>query len=438
MKGVALLLLAAGCYQKPDQFGAGIDAPDDAPGDGVDAQMFDMPRVVFTEDGTGGNVDGGWFRVHFSNIPTGFHFPDLLAIDGVDHLGHAPAANCHAEDATGMALHPSERIAAYTAANIGTNLLTAPLLRGPGVVQVLVDWTTMVAGEDASMNPVTLQAQGSSRYTIFPDGKIVRYDHMDDVAGVGNIILTTSIDCASSTAGGWYPTSFTTLANLAGSETLFNGSAVAADSLPTTNGLNDMVEQSNVCLDYGTRRFAFAWRGVAQNDLSTRIRAPNVDVFAFVFDFTNLHNATTIPDFSFVGESAMFLDRGPENCMASGLSAAANAWSLPVTSHPAITFAWSGGSMLMRPGNLDGIYGGSGGPVMVPVPVTSLTLTGNLTTTFAVWLDFDRPVSSITVTKPGGLGPYYVAQPVETTTDEWVIWFRDPLAAGQTITISTP
>lgn len=444
MRSPAIIVVLAGCFSKPPE---PIVGPRDAPpDDGVDAptdgQMFDNPMVTFTMDGAGANVDGGWFRVHFANIASGYAFPDLVSIDGIDLLGHATTApNCHAEDAAGMAIHPAHRIAAYTSSTVDRNMLTAERLRGPAVVQLTIDWQTAVVGENAGMTPETLEAQGDSTFTIFPDGKIVRYDHMNDVAGPGNVVVTTSIDCSGSTAGGWYPTSFMTLANDPSvTELLFNAAGTQVPLPIVTNGSMDTNEQSNVCFDYGPRRVGFAWRGVAAADIGSRVRAPNAELYAFVHDFTNLHSATTIPNFSFVGESAMFLNRGPNDCAASGLSTRANEWSRPVTSHPGITFTWTGGSTLVRPGNRDGIYGGlgSGGPVTLPPTATSVTLQGNLSTTFAAWFDFDRAVPSLTVTKPGAVGPFYVAQPVAGTTDEWVVWFRDPIAGTEMITVTTP
>ena len=63
-------------------------------------------------------------------------------------------------------------------------------------------------------------------------------------------------------------------------------------------------------------------------------------------------------------------------------------------------------------------------------------LTGTISSGFVVWLKFSAPVCDITIAKTPlpEAAPYYTKQKLDD--DEWVVWFRDEFASGQTITVN--
>ena len=411
-----VVLALAGCFGKPGF--SQRDAPgqgDDAPGDGA---MVDGPTVTFSPTGTapgmGGTVQGSFFALHFADGASTFHFPDHLLIDGVERLGFDSAADCYAENEAGMALFPAHPIRSGGMATVDMTTLLSPL-QGPAVVKVSVSWRTALTGMDLTSAPVTRNPFGTSTFTVFPDGRIVRSDSMSDSGSTP--ITIQSIDCLNQTTGSYYPTSYFTLADPTGRETLFDESGAPA-TIPMGS---DLSGNQAVCLDYGTQRVAFGWTSGSL----TRVRRPTPNLYGFVLDFTSTHTVMSIAGFDYMGRTEMFLGHGPSDCVATGLLGRARLVGLTA---PSLQF----GAAFVTPGE-EGMYGSEAVPVNVSSPVT---LRGDLTTTFAVWIRFANPMSDITVTKAGTAGPFYVKQRVIGKPLEWVVWFRDPLAPGQAIQIT--
>ncbi|MBL0217855.1 MAG: hypothetical protein IPQ07_28750 [Myxococcales bacterium] len=416
---LVLVLALAGCFGKPGF--SQRDAPeqgDDAPSDGT---MFDMPMVTFTPTGTGlgmgGTVSGPFFTLHFADGASTFHFPDHLLIDGTEHLGSDQTANCYAENQAGMALFPAHTIRSGGMAVVNTSIFLSPL-EGPAVVKVTVNWRTDLVGTDTGGAALTRHPLGSSMFTVFPDGRIVRSDSMsDNGAGSTTPIATSSIDCQGLGTTSYFPTSFFTLADLPGGETLLGENGQPA-AIPAGT---DLSGNQAVCLDYGTQGVAFGWA----NALVSRVRQPTPNLYAFVLDFIQSHNVASIGSFNYTGRTEMFLGHGLGSCVQSGLLGRAR---LVGTAAPALQF----NSDFINPGE-EGIYGSEAAPVNV---ASTVTLHGAVTTTFAVWIRFADPMSDITVTKADTAGPFFVKQRVIGKPREWVVWFRDPLTPSQAITIA--
>ncbi len=413
---LVLVLALGACFGKPGF--SQRDAPgqgDDAPGDGT---RSDGAMVTFSPTGTGpgmgGTVQGQFFVLHFADGASTFHFPDHLVIDGVERLGLDTAANCYAENQAGMALFPAHTIRSGGMAAVNTTTLLSPL-QGPAVVKVSVNWRTELVGMDTGGGALTRNPLGTSTFTVFPDGRIVRSDSMSDANPTA--ITMPSIDCLGLNTMNYFPTSYVTLADPMGTETFFNQSGA-----PTTIPMgSDLSGNQAVCLDYGTQRVAFGWADA----IAPRVRRPTPNLYGFVLDFTQTHNTGSIGSFSYTGRTEMFLGHGSSDCVQSGLLGRAG---LVGATAPSLQF----GANFVTPGP-EGMYGSEAAPVNV---TSTVTLQGDVTTTFAVWIRFANPMSDITVTKAGTAGPFYVKQSVIGKPLEWVVWFRDPLAPGQAIQIT--
>src|SRR5262249_55699510 len=117
---------------------------------------------------SGAAVTGPGFKLQFAGGDA-FHFPEALFIDGTNVLGRDPAPGCFDEDEAGVLIAPTPRISAHGSAMHVINRLS-PTLLGPAVVQVTLEWTTRFTCSSART------PGGTSTFTAFPDGRIVRHD----------------------------------------------------------------------------------------------------------------------------------------------------------------------------------------------------------------------------------------------------------------------
>lgn len=399
-------------------------------GGGGDGGVGPLHEVTYADLGTV-EIRGASFRLVFPGGSSGFRYPIALQFPDTDvnHLGRGGDDPCDDEEAIGMGLSPAPRIGAFTDAERTTNVLVAPL-RGPAVVQVEVSWSTTIQGQDGAGAAVTRRPRGTSRFTAFPDGSVVRQDTMLDEVATATVV--DSLACAGGTE--LYPTSFTALANLADTDEVLYLPGETATPLPQTGTTaSDVNDQPAACLDYGDRQIAVAWRGVTPGGgVETRIRAPKGDTLAFVRDLITEH-PTTIGAFSYpegapeAGESALFFHQGANGCGAGGLLARAERFS--ASARPTLTFSGPGGA---RQPAADGIFGGAGAPVAVADGVVEIS--GETPGGFAVWLALDRDAAQLTVDRPGAVAPFHLAQ--QRNDRHWILWFRDPLTSGQTITVT--
>src|SRR5439155_19473021 len=75
--------------------------------------------MTYAEENGGATVAAEGFVLHFAS-GNGFHFPDVLAIDGANTLGRDATAPCYAEDGVGLVLYPTPRISASGSAAVTT------------------------------------------------------------------------------------------------------------------------------------------------------------------------------------------------------------------------------------------------------------------------------------------------------------------------------
>lgn len=371
--------------------------------------------LTYTEDAGGTTVAADGFALHFAG-GSGFHFPDALTVDGINTISSAPTP-CYAESGVGMVLYPTPRINAATKA-VTTSQLT-PTMRGPAVIQVRVDWSSQFICSDN--HPF-----GSSLYTVFLDGRIVRHDSLDDHKPTPN---TSAGDCACdpSEHQGFQLESFWT----------FDAKPFTSYSVPDggTNGvlpmpadLSSSFQKTNfyvTCLDAGRYQI-----GVALSRSRTIVGTPKTAILPTLAVFDREHTGgfdSMFDPLLWDTNDAVFvehgtgckkvLERAEEHASASTL--AVNGDPIPVSL-------------------VNGIYGGDPADDNRPgvkVPAGRVELAGPIGGSFAAWLRFTSNVDGVRAQLAGKTGAWYVLQRIDATN--WIAWFRDPLMPGETIAIET-
>jgi hypothetical protein len=399
-RGVAALVFATGCLSVPP--------------------FQPEAAVTYTEAGTGGTAAGSGFALHFAD-GAGFHFPDALMIDGTDVMGHDPAQSCFEEDEAGFRFSPTSRISANGDAPRVKNQLV-PVLPGPAVVQAKLDWATVIKcdGERAP--------GGTSTFTVFPDGRIVRHDAVVDATTAP--ISATQCTCQSNDSdNGFTIATYWTLAR-APFPDLYTPQTTSPSEVPQRepppDAMNEINNHPMACLDGGAYQVAVAWRVPADSSETTVVRGSA----ALIGLLRELVFQTSIfGPFPWENSSALFIERN--GCGAALGRARAYVEPADLTVNEATRVMPAMISLADR----DGIYGGDSGdglPGFV-LETDRAELTGSVDSSFAVWLRFPRPVSLVRASREGATGPWYLPQRVDD--DSWIVWFRDPLSPGQTIAI---
>jgi hypothetical protein len=370
--------------------------------------------LSYAEDSGGATVAAEGFVLHFAG-GTGFHFPDVLAIDGVNTLGRDATAPCYAEDGVGLVLYPTPRISANTSAAVTTSQLTATM-RGPAVVQVRIDWSSQFT---CSNN----HPGGSSLYTVFLDGRIVRYDALDEYS----MADTSSPACACDprehqgfqieSFWTFNPTKFATVS-------VPGGGTAGAVPLPTDPNAPFQSQNFYVaCLDSGPYQVGVAWAHASGTGMPKILISPTQAAFTrertggFVSTLDPLRWDTNNAVFIEHAGCKKAIDRANEHASAS---------SLAVNGAPTMV------------SQINGIYGGdpaSDGKPGVHVAPGHVELAGPVNGSFAVWLRFTSSVDGVRAQLAGKTGAWYVLQRIDDTG--WIAWFRDPLTTGETIAIET-
>ncbi|HEY0481939.1 MAG TPA: hypothetical protein VGD37_30685 [Kofleriaceae bacterium] len=363
--------------------------------------------VSVADDATGSTVAGPRFALHFAG-GAGFHFPDALTIDGHDVLGHEAQATCFDQDEAGVLIFPTPRISAITSAPAVRNQL-APALRGPAVVQMRLDWTTQFGCN------TTRAPGGTSVFTVFPDGRIVRHETLEDPRPDDNV---SSHDCACDPSGrdqGFTISSYWTFARAAFQNAFYYTEQL---TLPLPMMMeSDVTNFDTVCLDGPGYHLTSTWF----TPLPT--------------DTTAVHGGKAVFGHGMIkaiGTSGVELPWTTRSTLAIGRIDCRSAFRTALAyAAPAVLRVNGGDTTVAR----DGIYGGDPGTGEPGLALSTrhVELTGEITTPFAVWLTFPGPVELLRATRAGQTGEWYIPQQVNDRT--WIVWFRDPLTAGQTITI---
>lgn len=148
--------------------------------------QFDGPGLIVSTDSVGTHVDSynsNVFSLVFS--ATGAKLPIQLTANEKDYLG--TATGCAADSGVGFTLAPALTVAGGSPASTSTLTVIDP---GPGVVKV------RVAFDSAYNCPSATSISGTSDFTIFPSGRIVREDSVSPTKQA----LTPSATCGCASA----------------------------------------------------------------------------------------------------------------------------------------------------------------------------------------------------------------------------------------------
>lgn len=369
------------------------------------------PLVSYTEDNTGTTVagTGAGFALHFAG-GDGFHLPDTLMIDGTDVMGHDSTVSCSGQDEAGLQISPAPRISAHGGAMIGENRLV-PVLRGPAIVQVKHEWTTRFAPSCTTRTP-----GGTSTFTVFPDGRIVRHDTISDPDS--SPLPSTMCACGSDTR--FNLATYWTLAK-APFQFLYSPNMNQPEMIP---GLVEITNFDKACLAGSAYQVAFAWHDPEDT--------PD--------DAMNQHASDTVVHF---GNASIQLGRNGRSSQLSldETSAMFIGHDCVLQIERAQKYITPASLMINKsattPARDNGIYGGDNGSDGQPGFALSgsdrAELIGPLGSPFAVWLRFPHAVDTIRATHPGSKGAWYVPQRVDDRS--WIVWFPDPLMDTQPIVI---
>jgi hypothetical protein len=389
---VATAVALAGCLSIPDY------APPDL--------------VSYAADGTGATVTGAGFALHFAG-GNSFHFPDGLTIGSSPNLlGHDPASACYDESGTGFAIFPTPRVSWDGDAPPVNNKIAA-VMQGPAIVQVRIDWTTQlpaVCSHDHAPG-------GTSVFTAFPDGHIVRHDTLVDPGS--DSISPAACACQSTNRPEFDVSSYWTFAP--GFQALY-GLSAGGEMQAVTVHPGDTANFATVCLDGTTYQVASTW-AIPSDSTASGFPANMFGGNALIGHRLQKPIGLQNLDVAWDIHGALFLgDRGctPAVQRATDYASAA---PLIVNGAPAAM------------SQLDGIYGGDPGAGAAPgIAIDGRAeVAGQARAGFAVWLSFASSPDAVRATLAGATGSWYVPQRIDDSN--WIVWFRDALATGQTIAI---
>src|SRR6185503_12262756 len=285
--------------------------------------------LIYTPSGEGAAVIGPGFDFRFAS-DSAFHFPDGLTIDNVNVLGHDVAAGCFNEDEVGILIAPTPRISAHGGAGPLANRLKATL-GGPAVVQVILDWSTQF------MCNSTRLPSGTTMFTVFPDGRIVRYDEITDPSQAE--ISANDCACDKSVTGSdaFTLSTYWTLTRKGFTDLVTNR---GRESIPFPNG-DAASNESIACLAGARTQIALAW----SDPTSTSVKGGNNLI---ILDRDWLYRGSMLGSYALSNSSALFIEH--HGCDAALMRA----------SHYVAATQLLINREVVEPSQRDGIYGSVG------------------------------------------------------------------------------
>jgi hypothetical protein len=407
----------------------------------VDIPDYAGPKKVhYSQDDAGAiTVATPDVTLHFPG-GSGFHLPDQLLLRNVDVMGHANPP-CWGESGTGFAVLPMPRVSADPV-NGGVTAMDSEIhatMTGPVVVQIELSWSTrwsFAAGSMCSTN-AKHRTGGSSTFTMFPDGHIVRHDVLTEDNPDTEQVMTDHCTCGDNppAPGDFILSSYWTfdrqkLPTLVG---LGDNGPTVPDPLMLKDNYDPSPPYSTVCFDGPGDQYqvASAWVVPPPPDHGPMPNATAIGFSALVsHDLQKGENSML--DFPWDVSGALFFDRS--NCTAA-LKRTLDYKAYKDTTPRPLLISTPSGTISRLPSPLDGIYGGDpghGGAAGIDVSGTTM-LSGGPGEAFVVWLRFPGPVIVPTAIRHGAALGWYVPQKVNDR--EWLIWVQDALVPGETITV---
>lgn len=407
MKACVLVVacVTAGCFEKPP-FAGGDDDGICPSGDDVSTHVDGARRVVC----------GPGYAMTFSE--RGHGFPSSFVVGGQELLGHGDT--CEDEDGIGVGAYPADVIDGRDPPNpnhvAGGDRVATVELDTPFVIKLGLDWS-------ASFAPCPFEPSGRTTFTFFRDGRIFRYDHIVDDSMA--TVAACRNQCAEASGPAWALTTYTTLVATPG-QTIMH----ATSPPPNDHGGGLPFQSSEICVGDTGYAIAMGW----PEPFPRRLRVPAPGTIAVVEDLLDL-TAATLPEINHLLHTAFVVGAPGETC---------------TTVEPRVRpYSRQDPQLVVNgvPGGIlhDGIYGGetTEGEVGQGVPSQHVELTsgagGDVPAGFVVWLTLPASHPTYRVVKTGGsMDGTWMMQASLPGTDDALFWFRDPLRAGEMITIDPP
>jgi len=335
---------------------------------------------------------------------SGFQYPDQLHIGTADVLGNA--TSCNEESLVGMDAYPIARFSADSLAT-GETASATIVLGGPVVAKVAVSFSWQAAASCAPNRTVT----GHSTFTLFPDGRLVRFDELTTPAAASQ----TNCDCDSG-APGFFLTAYVTFV-----PGVMVTSSTGDPIVPSTGAGTTLPQLS--CAH------ANGWAiGIAEQ-LAGRTKEATGGGIALTTDL-DASGSTSLSSGTRSTVTAYQIGTGNCTQLIASIAHYMNATGPQLRVRNTGSFDDTIGT------ERDGMYGGDNGTAAgLPTGPGTLTLTtaDTIPAGWALW------VSGTTLLPPSAApartGDWYKIQ--NGTTDS-IIWFRDGLTSGETITVPTP
>jgi hypothetical protein len=325
-------------------------------------------------------------------------------------MGRDPQASCFKESEIGFAIAPIARVSATGGAMPVASRLV-PALRGPAVVQAKIEWENRF-----TCGPTTRNGGGTSTFTVFPDGRIVRHDAFDVPAGTPVAPSLCACEPPQQSEDGLFNIStFWTVARERFTAFYLPGDDEPDDPPAPGEGIGNA---PRACLDAGAYQVTFAWRDV--QNIAIRGTDPLISFGRYLeIGLTELA--------AYKAENSSTLLIGRTGCEA----ALTRAGELRMDKVVMIDGA------ARTPSPRDGIYGGDGGDSQPGIPLggNQVDIIGPAPRGFAVWLRFPGSVDAVRARRGTAKLPGYLPQQVDDRS--WIIYFPEPLADAETITIES-
>jgi hypothetical protein len=306
--------------------------------------------------------------------------PQTLSVDGVDRLGHG---TCPDESGIGVGVIPAfDAVPRALGGPAATGSIQVDLA-GPTIARIEIAWTVPFTCSGPQ------QAEGSSTLTLFPNGRIVRHDVVTPSS------TTLSLDGADCGCG--IPSSFT----LSELWTFTPGTAVLGDGSPWVDG-----SQAG-CFVSPTGLVGVSWP-----DTTTRVHATSA-ITSFAFDW--VAGASTLRPDQQSATSAILLSHATD----------ASACGAAIADLDDFDFDLAGVSIKTDD---SGIYVDSR-PHTDPVVITTPQA---LPRGFAISLVIGEAATIERSPAPPDAA-WYAVQPDGASS---ILWFRDGLQPGESITIT--
>ena len=359
-----------------------------------------------------GGSDGGGF-------PTSWHYGTQATPAKELFLASADTDTCTDPVESGILVYPAGVIDGRsladqpTAAIVTVSHATTTVIDTPFVVKKSIAWS-------AAIDSCAVTLSGTSQWTLFADGRVVRYDHFSRDQSTTSEAMNCRATCVSTPTPPWIISTYLTLPFTGNTDT-------TAPSAPDTE---NQINPARVCTNNPAlgMNLGAIWSGTS----GRRLGRPTTSSLSLLGD-------VEMDAGSLTGVSADM-----RTTYAMTLATACQTGRLDDYDHEfELTFSSSG-----NPGShalaMDGLYGGdngTGGGYPASSDVVDIGVASNdaaipSTTGVYAWIHWDTPRAPAAFAFSGSAEvPEYA--PIDGTLRDWIFHYKNTFAVGTTSTVTS-